>query len=107
MTSNRFMRLVLFFDLPVVKKAERKAAQKFARDIKKLGFYMLQESVYVKLNMDTYHSNAVIKQLKEIKPAKGSIMLLNVTENQFQNMEIILGDYSSNVINNQDRIIEL
>lgn len=48
----RFMRLILFFDLPVEKAAERRAYAKFVRGIEKLGFYMLQESVYVKMCLD-------------------------------------------------------
>ena len=51
--SSRFMRLVLFFDLPVIKTSQRKAYTKFVKDIKKIGFYMLQESVYIKMCLGT------------------------------------------------------
>ena len=104
---SRFMRSVLFFDLPVVKKSERKAAQKFVRDLKKIGFYMLQESVYVKMNVDTFHSITTIKKVREIKPDKGTAFMLTITEKEFNDMEIILGENKSCVVNSLDRIIEL
>ena len=47
--SYRFMRAILFFDLPVEKVSQRSAYRSFLKNIKKIGFYMLQKSVYVKL----------------------------------------------------------
>ena len=41
--NYRYMRLVLFFDLPVETSSQRRAAQKFVKEIKKVGFYMMQE----------------------------------------------------------------
>lgn len=105
--TYKYMRLVLFFDLPVVKTKQRSAAQKFVRELKKLGFYMLQESVYVKMNVDIYHTDATIKKINDIKPNEGLIFALSVTENQFQSMAIILGENVTDVITNDERLIEL
>ncbi len=105
--TYKYMRLVLFFDLPVVKAKQRSDAQKFVRELKKLGFYMLQESVYVKMNVDTYHNDATLKKIEGIKPKEGSIFALSVTEKQFNSMAIILGEAISDVITTDDRLLEL
>ena len=39
---NKFMRLMVFFDLPVVKDKDRKAAAKFRRFLLKDGYDMVQ-----------------------------------------------------------------
>ncbi len=105
--NYKYMRSVLFFDLPVFEPKRRKEAQRFARNLKKLGFYMLQESVYVKMNMDDYYTEQTEKAVKAIRPPEGSIMILNVTEKQFQSMKIILGEFESDVISTDERLIEL
>ena len=38
---NKFMRLMVFFDLPVVKDKDRKAAAKFRRFLLKDGYVMV------------------------------------------------------------------
>lgn len=105
--NYKYMRAVLFFDLPVVSPKQRKDAQKFVRDLKKLGFFMLQESVYVKMNLDDYYTEQTVKAVDTIKPSEGSIMILNVTEKQFQQMRILLGEFESDVISTDERLIEL
>ena len=105
--NYKYMRAVLFFDLPVVSPKQRKDAQKFARNLKKLGFFMLQESVYVKMNLDDYYTEQTVKAVDAIKPSEGSIMILNVTEKQFQQMRILLGEFESDVISTDERLIEL
>ena len=43
------MRVMLFFDLPMLSSAELKAYNKFRKFLIKNGFMMMQESVYCKL----------------------------------------------------------
>lgn len=105
--TYKYMRSILFFDLPVVKKEDRKEAAKFRRDIVKLGFYMLQESVYVKMNIDPFHAERIAAKAKALAPKSGSIIIINVTENQFQNMILLSGDKKSSVIDSSDRLVEL
>lgn len=42
------MRILLFYDLPTVTKADRAIFAKFRKNLLKLGFLMIQESIYVK-----------------------------------------------------------
>ncbi len=103
----RYMRLILFFDLPVEKSAQQRAYRTFIKDIKKLGFYMMQKSVYVKMSIDLQSAKLVINKIKKITPKEGEISILTITENQFAKIDIILGDFNTEVINGDDRIIEL
>lgn len=105
--SYKYMRSVLFFDLPTLTDKDRKSYRKFVRGIKKLGFYMLQESVYIKMSIDHQLMNSTIKKVKMISPNKGSIMILNVTEKQFSQLNIIVGENSTDVVDSDERVIIL
>jgi len=101
------MRALLFFDLPVLTEDQRRSYRKFVKNIKKLGFYMLQESVYVKLSIDSQNLESSIKVVERIAPSKGSVLILTVTETQFSKIRVITGDFSTNIINNDERTIIL
>ena len=45
----RYMRLLVFFDLPVETVSQRKDYRLFRKHLIKEGYLMLQESVYAKL----------------------------------------------------------
>ena len=45
MSAYRYMRVLLFFDLPTLTAEERKSATAFRKALLKDGFLMLQESV--------------------------------------------------------------
>jgi len=46
---RRFMRLIVFFDLPVVKKEDRKGYTQFRKFLLKDGYDMVQFSVYSRI----------------------------------------------------------
>ena len=48
---SKFMRLIVFFDLPVGTKEERREATRFRNDLIKNGYYMVQFSVYARLSV--------------------------------------------------------
>lgn len=101
------MRTLLFFDLPTLTSADRRNYRKFIKNLKINGFMMVQESVYMKMSIDSQAMESTIKKIKEIVPPKGFIMALNVTEKQFSAMEILLGDFTTNVINDDERVVIL
>lgn len=101
------MRLILFFDLPVETKAQRRAYTRFVKDIKKLGFYMMQKSVYLKLVIDGQAAASTVLNVRTMVPSHGDIAILTITEKQFQTIEFLLGESYSNVINTDERIVEL
>ena len=105
--SFRFMRSILFFDLPSVSKKDKKEYRDFIKMLKTLGFYSLQESVFCKMNIDKQAMDASLIKIKDKLPKDGNVMVLNVTEKQFSSMEIMLGETNTDVVTSNDRIIDL
>ena len=101
------MRTILFFDLPTLTLIGQRNYRKFVKGIKKLGFYMLQESIYVKMSIDSQLAESVINKVKLLSPSKGSIMVLTITEKQFSQIQFILGENVSNIISSDERIVVL
>jgi CRISPR-associated endoribonuclease Cas2 len=99
------MRLILFFDLPVVSDRDKRAYTHFLKALKRQGFYMLQYSVYIKLNMDQRAAESSVKQVKEILPKDGYIAVLMVTEKQFASIQYLLGEPDSDVIADDERLV--
>jgi CRISPR-associated protein Cas2 len=85
------MRILVFFDLPVKTKRERKIATQFRNFLIKDGYYMVQFSVYARVcngnDMVELHKN----RLRMNVPNEGSIRVLVITEKQYENVEILLG----------------
>ena len=91
---NKFMRMLVFFDLPVKTAAERKAASRFRSFLLGDGYHMVQFSVYARVcsGMD-----AVAKHRSRLRlhlPENGSVRLLVITEKQYESIEIMLGALS-------------
>lgn len=105
--SYRYMRILLFFDLPTITSNDLRKYRKFVKDIRKLGFYMVQESVYVKLCLDLQVVDSVTNKVKSFAPTNGNIMLLSITEKQFSKIKIITGEFESDTIVSDDRTIIL
>ena len=49
----------------------------------------------------------VLEMLKKNKPPQGLVQALTVTEKQFSSMEMILGEFQTDTINTDERLIEL
>ncbi len=101
------MRSILFFDLPVEKDAQRRAYAKFVKSLKKVGFCMLQESVYVKLDMDSQSADSTKEKVKKILPKEGFIAMLRITEKQFSGMDFLVGYSNTEVLMDDKRVVEL
>ena len=81
------MRVLVFFDLPVITAENRRAYVKFRKFLLKNGFLMLQESVYCKLALNGTAVNAIVDNVHKNKPEEGLIQLLTVTEKQYSKVE--------------------
>ena len=81
------MRVLVFFDLPVITAENRRAYVKFRKFLLKNGFLMLQESVYCKLalNGTAVNSNKIDAGIHEV---------------QFENDVKMYGREKSNLIGN-------
>lgn len=89
---NRYMRLLVLFDLPVITEKERKTYQKFRNFLIKDGYIMMQYSVYSRICKNNDDCDKHIKRLKLNLPKKGNIRLLQITENQYDNMLMLCGE---------------
>lgn len=92
MSEERFMRLIVFFDLPVTTAAKRRAANQFRQFLIKDGYQMLQLSVYSRIVRGRDAAAKHNKRLCENLPKEGAIRCLEVTEKQFAGMAILLGE---------------
>ena len=89
--SSRYMRLLVFFDLPVTTKKERFFASRFRRDLQNAGFTMIQYSVYCRVCKGQSNANLYLSLLSKITPPRGSIRVLTITDTQYARMKILLG----------------
>lgn len=105
--SYRYMRILVFFDLPVNTTEERRVYTKFRKFLIKNGFLMLQESVYCKLALNSTAANAIIEQVHKNSPAQGLVQLLTVTEKQYAKMDLIIGENKSEVLDSDERLVIL
>ncbi len=101
------MRLLLFFDLPMITSKDVREYNKFHKFLIKNGFIMMQKSVYTKLVINNVTSGAVRQRLKMNLPKDGVVELLEITENQFSKIEYLVGEKSQTVIDSTDRIVEI
>lgn len=83
----KFMWLFVMFDLPVNSKQQQKDSQLFRTNLLKLGFNMLQYSIYYMPCNTLDNVDTIKRKVKSRMPEYGNINILYITEIQFQNME--------------------
>ena len=86
------MRIILIYDLPVKEEIDRKIYARFHKSIISLGFYMLQYSVYTKIIQNDSSYKQQITKIEKIIPTKGNIIILRITEKQYQDMTYLTGE---------------
>lgn len=103
----RTMRILLSFDLPMEKSDEKRAYRHFVKHLESLGFVRFQKSVFFKLCLDQQAADSVLRKVRDNLPEKGDVMAIQITEKQFQKTVYFLGERTSDVITNDERIIDL
>lgn len=101
------MRIVVFFDLPVLTDRNRRDYRQFRKYLIKSGFLMMQESVYCKLVPNSNVGDSVIENIKKNKPNEGLVQVLRVTEKQYNKMDFIVGNKKKSVLDNDERLVFL
>ena len=88
---NRFMRILVFFDLPVKTAANRREATRFRKFLLGDGYHLLQYSVYARVcnGMDAVEKHR--GRIRRNLPDDGAIRLMVVTEKQYESIDILLG----------------
>ncbi len=88
----RQMRLILIYDLPMVEDVERRDYNVFHRKLKKLGFYMIQYSVYTKVLQNDTKLTQIENKLNYIIPKRGKVIIFKLTEKQYLDIKYLRGD---------------
>lgn len=92
--TRRYMRLIVFFDLPTVTKAEKRAYTVFRRFLLQDGYDMIQWSVYGRMVNGFDDAEKHLKRLSANLTKEGSIRCLQVSEKQFASMKLLVGQRS-------------
>ena len=103
--NYRFMRIVVMFDLPVLTLEDKRNYRNFRKTLIKNGFVMIQESVYCRMLLTPTMKYSVMDMLKKNKPPKGIVQAMMITEKQFEQMEYIVGENESDVIDTDKRLV--
>ena len=88
---SKFMRIMVFFDLPVKTKKERKVATGFRNFLLKDGYHMVQYSLYARVCNGNDDVEKHKRRIKSNLPDNGSIRMLTITEKQYETIEILVG----------------
>ncbi|OBV29708.1 CRISPR-associated endonuclease Cas2 [Helicobacter sp. CLO-3] len=94
--EEKYMRVLVMFDMPTTSKKDRQNYAKFRTRLIADGFMMLQFSVYMRICKGIASANNHLEKLNLILPPKGHVRALVITERQFDNMRLLLGERSKN-----------
>ena len=84
--SLRFMRVMVFFDLPTITEKNRAEYRKFHKFLIQEGFIMMQESVYTKLALNGTVAELIRKKVRKNKPPDRKSTRLNSSHNRESRM---------------------
>ena len=105
--SYRFMRMLVMFDLPTETSADRRHYRQFRKMLIQNGFYMLQESIYTRMLLNPSVQRSSLEIIRKNKPPAGTVQVLTLTEKQFSSMEFISGEFHSQVLDSDERLVIL
>ncbi len=75
--------LIVCFDLPVAEKEQMKEANAFRKNLLNLGYFMLQNSIYVRSCVTYDKTETHIRNVKLIAPSTGTISVFYITDRQW------------------------
>ena len=78
------MWMIVMFDLPVVTKAERKAASGFRNALLDIGFEMSQFSVYMRFCTSQTQVDTLCRVVEKSLPNGGKVNILQFTDKQYE-----------------------
>ena len=105
-SENRFMRVVVIYDLPMTTVRDGQEYRQFHKFLQKNGFIMQQFSFYSKLVLNQTQANATKLALRKALPAKGVVQCLTITEKQYAGIEYMTGKAQSKIEDSMDRWLQ-
>jgi CRISPR-associated protein Cas2 len=91
LSGYRLMWMIVMFDLPVVEKAERKAATDFRKSLLDQGFEMSQFSVYMRFCTSQAQADTYNKRVEDALPEGGKVNILTFTDKQYERIVTFVG----------------
>lgn len=105
--SYRFMRMIVFFDLPTETAEDRRTYRRFRSGLIKNGFIMMQESVYCKLLLNATADQTARETIRKLRPTSGIVQIMTITEKQFSKIEYLTGEFHTDIISTDERTVIL
>ena len=87
-SAYRIMWILVLFDLPTNTKAERKAANKFRKDLEADGFNRFQFSIYIRHCSSRENMEVHKVRVRKLIPKDGYVAILAITDKQFADIEV-------------------
>lgn len=91
LSGYRLMWMIVMFDLPVVEKAERRAATEFRNALLDMGFEMSQFSVYARFCTSISQTETYSKRVESLLPEGGKVNILMFTDKQYERIITFYG----------------
>jgi CRISPR-associated protein Cas2 len=91
LSGYRCMWVLAMFDLPVDDKEARKRYARFRKALLKDGFNRLQFSVYARCCASRENAEVHEKRVERAVPADGEVRVMQVTDKQFERMQVFWG----------------
>lgn len=103
--NYRFMRLMVFFDLPTQTAENRRNYRRFRKNLILSGFFMLQESVYCRMVINEAMAKSMVQKIESFKPPQGMVCAMIITEKQFAGISFIIGELKSDVVTTDKSVV--
>ena len=87
---SKFMRIMVFFDLPVKTAEQRREATRFRNFLLKDGYYMMQYSVYARVCQGADSIETHKARVRMNLPPHGAVRMLAITERQYEMIDVLL-----------------
>ena len=84
------MWTLVLFDLPTTTGLLRKAYERFRKNLLRLGFEMLQKSVYLRWEDSDVAAATLQKRVEGILPSDGQVTILPLTNRTWQNVHVMV-----------------
>lgn len=81
------MWAIVLFDLPTRTVEDTKAATKYRTALRRLGFEMMQRSVYVRHRATVELAEGSVRDAQRAMPRLGIVGMLQLTDEQYDRME--------------------
>ena len=91
LSAYRVMWTIVMYDLPTETAKDRKVAQLFRKNLMKDGFSMFQFSMYLRHSPSAENAEVHKKRVIRLLPEYGKVGIIQITDKQFERMEIFYG----------------